>query len=77
MKDKRQFIATFFTYENISFLIKKHENSGENLNGKYFFSSEMILIKLLNRTEIEEVIKDLLKNLSFDSVFRKIDKSTR
>ena len=39
----------------------------------YFFASDMILIKLLNRTQIEKVIKDLLIDLSFESVFRKID----
>lgn len=72
MKDKSQFIATFFTFKNISFLVKRHQKSGESLNGKYLFASDMILIKLLNRVEIEEVIYDLMKDQSFDSVFRKI-----
>ena len=53
--------------------MKRYEKSGESLNGMYFFASDMILIKLLNRTQIEKVIKDLLIDLSFESVFRKID----
>lgn len=77
LKDKSQFIASFFTYQNISFLVKRYEKSGESLNGKYFFASDMILIKRLNRTEIENVIKDLLIDLSFESVFRKIDIRTK
>jgi hypothetical protein len=44
MKDKSQFVATFFTYRNISFLVQRYENSGEALSGKNFFASEMILI---------------------------------
>ena len=64
-----EWVATFFTYSNILSLAQKNQNTGENLEGKYFWASDMILVDELSRERIEQVISDLLKDGQFESVF--------
>jgi hypothetical protein len=39
-----KYVATFFTYENIEWIRRKNKKTGECLNGKYFFATDLILI---------------------------------
>lgn len=61
--------ATFFTYQNIISLSEKNKTTGENLNGIYFWASDMVLIKRISRKEIEAVTKELIKDGTFERVF--------
>lgn len=70
--DNTRHVATFFTYENIEFLRRKNKNTGECLNGKYFWASDMIIVDLLNRKEIIKIINHLILENEFDIVFNKI-----
>ena len=72
LENGKQYWATFFTYDNIEFLTKKNREHGENLSGKYFWSRNMILIEEINRDLIENVIKEMLAALCFDSAFEEI-----
>ena len=67
-----EYVATFFTYKNIETLRQKNRKTGEELSGKYFWASDMILIDNLSLETIKEVIDDLLKNDDFIFVFNKI-----
>ncbi len=64
-----KWVASFFTYQNIVSLTEKNKQSGECLNGQYFSASDMILIDKLTRPRIEAVIRHLLEDERFDSVF--------
>ena len=68
-----EWVATFFTYQNISSLAKKNQSSGECLNGKYFWATDMILVDELTRERVEEVVIDLIANQEFERVFRIAD----
>jgi frataxin-like iron-binding protein CyaY len=68
-----KFVGTFFTYENIEWLRQKNNKTGECLSGKYFWSSDMLLIERLDRNIIEEVIEHLIKEDEFDLIFDKIE----
>ena len=68
-----RYVATFFTYKNIETLRQKNKKTGEELYGKYFWSSDMILIDDLSLETLKEVIDDLLKNNDFNDVFDKIE----
>lgn len=70
--DASSYVATFFTYANIARLAQNHQQTGECLSGKYFWSSAMILIGRIDRSSIEEVIYDLLKDNSFARVFKRM-----
>lgn len=58
--DGSEWIASFFTYQNIISLSEKNEKTGECLNGDYFWASDMILVKKISRDAIERVIKKLI-----------------
>ena len=68
-----EWVATFFTYANISTLAEKNRVSGECLGGKYFWASDMILVDEISRERIEEVVKHLIEAEEFESVFRICD----
>ncbi|WP_258101701.1 hypothetical protein [Marinoscillum pacificum] len=67
-----RYVGSFFTYSNIKELKNKNQRTGENLNGKYLWSSDMILIDKCSRQDIEQVIDELLKQDELTSVFSKI-----
>jgi hypothetical protein len=73
LKNGNRYIASFFTYRNIQWLKEKNQRSGECLNGKYFWASDLILIDKINRKEITEVIQNLIENDEFESVFKFIE----
>lgn len=65
--------ATFFSYTNITSLVEKNRKTGEWLDGKYFWASQMILVDEISRTRIEEVVNHLIKKGDFESIFEIID----
>jgi len=67
-----KYISTFFTYYNIEWLRQKNQKTGECLNGKYFFATDLILIDKLNREEILKVVNHLIKKDEFFTSFDKI-----
>jgi hypothetical protein len=67
--DKSRWVASFFTYSNVETLRQMHAASGECLGGKYFWSSDMILIDDTSRKSIETVIEDLIRTDDFRYVF--------
>lgn len=70
-----RYVGSFFTYTNIQELTSKNERTGENLNGKYLWSSDMILIDKCSRHDIEQVIDELLGQDQLTSVFTKIEEN--
>ena len=69
LADGRKFVASFFTYD-IRTLTEKNRRTGELLSGKYFWASDMILIDRVDRASIEEVMRDLIREGYFDTVFK-------
>jgi len=69
-KDGSRWAASFFTYDNIEKLRQKNKETGECLKGKYFWSSNMILVDEVSRTRIEEVVGHLIKEYEFEQVFK-------
>ena len=65
-----EWVATFFTYKNLSTLAKKNARTGECLNGKYFWATNMILVDELSRERVEEVVSHLISEGEFENVFR-------
>src|SRR5687768_11410986 len=73
LSDDKKYVATFFTYDNVKTLTEKNKRTGELLNGKYFWASDMILIDRIDRETIEKVIDDLIKEKSFDQLFKSVE----
>ena len=64
-----RWVASFFTYSNISKLVEKNKITGGRLNGKYFWSSDMILVDEVSRERIQEVIDYLINKGEFEGEF--------
>lgn len=67
---KKRWVASFFTYSDISKLVEKNKTTGECLNGKYFWSSDMILVDEVSRDRIQEVIQSLINEGKFEGIFK-------
>lgn len=70
-EDGSRWIASFFTYRNIQTLTEKNRNTGECLQGRYFWASDMVLIDECSRNRIEEVIEHLIEGQEFELIFNK------
>jgi hypothetical protein len=64
-----EWVATFVTYDNVKTLANKNRHSGECLNGRYFWATDMLLVDELTRERIEEVVADLISTCEFEKVF--------
>ena len=71
--DGARWVASFFTYRNITKLAEKNKKTGECLNGKYFWASDMILVDEVNRERIEEIIQHLIDENEFRFIFKQIE----
>lgn len=71
--DGSQHIATFFTYQNIEHLRQKNKSTGECLNGKFFWASNLIIVERIIREDIERVINHLITGNEFESIFNKFE----
>ncbi len=70
LDDGTEWVASFFTYKNIALLTEKNKGSGECLNGRYFWSTDMILVDEISRQRIEEVVAHLINEKRFEYIFR-------
>ncbi|WP_430509864.1 hypothetical protein [Gottfriedia solisilvae] len=70
-EDDTEWVASFITYKNILSLRDKNKVTGECLNGKYFWSSDMLLIEDISRKTITNVVTQLLADGEFWRVFKK------
>ena len=69
MADSSRWMATFFSYANITSLAAKNRATGECLNGCYFWASDMVLVDEVTRERIEQVIMHFLKTQTFETIF--------
>jgi hypothetical protein len=68
-----RWVATFFSYRNISSLMEKNRETGECLGGKYFCASDMILADEVSRERIEEVVAEMLDQKEFETYFARCE----
>ncbi len=68
-EDGKRWVATFYSYQNISSLTEKNRQQGDCLGGKYFVATEMILVDEVSRERINEIIIELLKQGEFETYF--------
>jgi hypothetical protein len=71
-KDRREYVATFFTVENLRQLMLKFRHSGENAHGLYVWSTQMIVVDALTLEVVNRVVDDLLRRGDFDTAFARV-----
>jgi hypothetical protein len=65
-----KFIAPFYSYNSIEFLVQQNMISGEFLNGKYLWAKNMIMVKDCTLNTISLVVDDLIDEGNFFQAFR-------
>lgn len=70
--DSTRWGATFFSYANIATLTENNRRTGENLSGKYFWASDMILVDEVSRQGIEEVIENLVSTCEYHRILTRL-----
>ncbi|MGB1217844.1 MAG: hypothetical protein ACPG5P_08195, partial [Saprospiraceae bacterium] len=72
LDNKKRYVATFFTYQNIASLRQTYRKTGECFYGKYFWASDLVLIDNCSKESIEEVIKHLIEEEEFFDAFNEL-----
>lgn len=72
-EDGSRWVASFFTYKNIQSLANKNQQTGEYLQGKYFWGSDMVLVDECSRKRIEEVVEHLIFKGGFEVIFELVN----
>ena len=72
MFDGSRWSATFFTFANIATLRKRWAENGECLHGRYFWAKTPVLVSKITRSEVEEVVKDLIATGEFEQAFERV-----
>ncbi len=67
--DGSRWFASVFTYKNVLTLTERWARTGESFGGRYFWTSDMLLLDELSRARIEEVIAQTLANGEFAAIF--------
>ena len=75
-EDGSRWVATFFSYTNINTLVEKNRRTGERMSGKYFWSSDMILVDEVSRARIEEIVRYLIETNEFRQIFTPLPPAT-
>lgn len=72
LENGEKYIASFFTYASIKRLRKRHQKTGEYLNGIYFHVPNMLLIDNCSKENVNKVVLFLIDEGDFKEVFKKI-----
>jgi len=60
-----EYVASFFTIKNIVRMMSKNKVSGEQQNGSYFWSSDMVIVEEISEDCIRRTVEDLIKSQGF------------
>ncbi|QDX93179.1 hypothetical protein EEL32_12235 [Brevibacillus laterosporus] len=71
--NRTRYVASFFTYKNIESIRQQNREHGENMNGLYFWSSDMVIVDNIKAETIKSIIEQLITEDKFESLFTKIE----
>ena len=70
--DGSKWVASFCSYDHVATLRRNCRESGENLDGKYLWASDLVLIDSTARESIELVVRELMEADEFESAFSEV-----
>ncbi|AUI88099.1 hypothetical protein BS333_17175 [Vibrio azureus] len=73
LKDGSVYSATLFSMENITEIMESYQNTGECLNGAFFWASDMIIIQNFKLETINNIIKELVESGEYKYACSKIN----
>ena len=73
MENGDKYIASFFAYDSILPIRDTHIETGDFLNGKYFWMKNMLLIDSCLHDNVKNVIEHLIDEGDFKDAFKLIN----
>lgn len=67
-----KYVASFFTYANIEEKRCQNKQSGEYLDGLYFWDKNLVLVEECTLKTIEQVIQNLMDEGEFQEAFKRL-----
>ncbi|WP_147300599.1 hypothetical protein [Lysobacter silvisoli] len=62
LSNGERYSATFFTLKNVERLMRSYQESGECLNGSFFWARDMIIVTMITPEEVSRVVWDLVSS---------------
>jgi hypothetical protein len=73
LRDRRRFVATVASLEDITRLMANWRESGECLNGRYLWIRSLVIVESLTPSLIADVVADLLRTGELNTAFEEVD----
>lgn len=70
--DRSRWVATCYTYANVTTLADKNRRTGEKMSGAYLWGSDMLLVDQVTRPRIEQIVAHLIEDGSFETIFTRL-----
>lgn len=70
--DGSKWVASFCAYDHVATLRRNCRESGENLDGRYLWASDLVLVDSTARDSVEEIVRDLMESDEFESAFSEV-----
>jgi len=67
--------VTFFTVKNLQSIMERHRSTGECLSGKYFWATDMVIVRDLRRVTLDAVVADMIESGELNSASGPVDES--
>jgi len=74
MNNGDKHVASFFSYDYIANWEANQKDTSENLNGKFFWAPNMVIVDKCTKENIKEIVKYLIDEGDFRSVFKLLTK---
>ena len=73
LEDGSRYSATCFTLANVQKLMRLYQDRGDCLAGTYFWSVDMIIVKSLHLSMLQDVVKDIIAEGMLDKAMTRVD----
>jgi hypothetical protein len=67
--NSEKYFCTFFTVSNIEYLLKRYSETGENNYGRFFWATNMIILKEITLENMRSCVNSLLIDGTFHDAF--------
>lgn len=71
--DERRYAASFFTLENIAYLMDRHARTGESDSGRHFYTVDLIIVREITKENIHATIDALLQRRELEKALLYLD----
>ena len=69
--DGRHYCGTFFTLDNLAWLMDRGRETGECASGAYMWSTRMVIVRELTESNLRIAVEDLIRTGALESALER------